>query len=123
MFFPPPTVIKAEVFSRIPDDLRAFEKPVFMHGAIRDSCIEGPSFDKAGNLYCVDIVYGRIYRFSPDGTVSQVLRYDGHPNGLKFNRDGIGFIADAKNGLMRFDRWPSPLSLSLHQPLASPFAD
>lgn len=103
MFFPPPTVIKAEVFSRIPDSLRSSDKPVFMHGAVRNCCIEGPSFDKAGNLYCVDIVYGRIYRVTPDGNVSQILRYDGHPNGLKFNREGIGFIADAKNGLMRFD--------------------
>lgn len=121
MFFPPPTVIKADVFCRIPDSLRTLDKPASLQGRVRTSCIEGPSFDKAGNLYCVDIVYGRIYRFTPDGAVSQVLRYDGSPNGLKFDRNGIGFIADARNGLMRFDPVAKTVEPFLTKAFGEPF--
>ena len=119
MLFPLPTVIKAEVFARIPDALRTLDKPVRLQGKVRNSCIEGPSFDKAGNLYCVDIAYDRIFRFAPDGAVSQVLRYEGRPNGLKFDRNGIGFIADAKNGLMRFD----PVAATVEPFLTSAFGE
>ncbi len=119
MFFPLPTVIQAEVFSRIPDELRQLDKPVRMHGRVRNSCIEGPSFDLEGNLYCVDIVYGNIYRFDPQGRAQAVLRYDGHPNGLKFDSTGMGFIADAKHGLMRFD----PRKATIEPYLASAFGE
>lgn len=47
MFAAPPE-LKAEVFARLPD-----------------SFLEGPSFDRAGNLYVVDIPYGRVFRISP----------------------------------------------------------
>jgi gluconolactonase len=103
MFFPLPIVIQADVFSRVPDEFRQMAHPVSMHGKVRNSCIEGPSFDLQGNLYCVDIVYGNIYRFDHDGRAELVLRYDGHPNGLKFDSKGMGFIADSMHGLMRFD--------------------
>ena len=45
--------------------------------------IEGPSFDADGNLYIVDIPFGRIFRIAPDGRWSLVVEYDGWPNGLK----------------------------------------
>lgn len=32
-----------------------------------DCFIEGPSFDKSGDLYVVDIPFGRIFRISRDG--------------------------------------------------------
>jgi gluconolactonase len=65
--------------------------------------LEGPSFDRAGNLYCVDIAHGRIFRTSPTGEVNVVTEYDGEPNGLKIHKDGRIFIADYKNGIMTVD--------------------
>src|SRR3546814_11694710 len=67
------------------------------------SFLEGPSFDREGNLYLVDIPYGRILRVAPDGTFSQVAEYDGWPNGLKIHKDGRIFIADHKIGIMVLD--------------------
>ncbi|WP_343583210.1 SMP-30/gluconolactonase/LRE family protein [Herbaspirillum sp.] len=68
-----------------------------------DCFIEGPSFDKEGNLYIVDIPYGRIFRISPECKWTQVAEYDGQPNGLKFHPDGRILIADYANGLMELD--------------------
>jgi gluconolactonase len=63
--------------------------------------LEGPAFDRAGNLYLVDIPYGRILRISPDGARwSVVAEYDGWPNGLAIHRDGRIFIADHRLGLL-----------------------
>jgi len=68
-----------------------------------DCFIEGPSFDRAGNLYFVDIPFGRVFRLSTRGTCDLVVQYDGWPNGLKIHKDGRVFIADYKNGLMVLD--------------------
>ena len=65
--------------------------------------LEGPSFDRGGNLWVTDIPNGRIARIAPDGAVTIVAEYDGEPNGLKIHRDGRIFIADHKHGLMRLD--------------------
>ena len=67
------------------------------------SFLEGPSFDRDGNLWCVDIPNGRILRMSPQGAFAVVAEYDGWPNGLKIHRDGRVFIADYKNGIMVLD--------------------
>src|SRR6185436_4719434 len=72
-------------------------------GAQVDSFLEGPSFDRDGNLWCVDIPNGRIFRVTPDGQFNAVAQYDGWPNGLKIHRDGRIFIADYKNGIMLLD--------------------
>ena len=72
-------------------------------GAAVDSFLEGPSFDRKGNLWCVDIPFGRIFRIDPKGEWELAAQYDGWPNGLKFHRDGTAYIADYKNGLMRLD--------------------
>jgi gluconolactonase len=72
-------------------------------GAHLDSFLEGPSFDRKGNLYCVDIPFGRIFRIDPKGRWDLVIQYDGWPNGLKIHRDGRIFIADYKRGLMLLD--------------------
>ena len=68
-----------------------------------DGFLEGPSFDREGNLYVTDIPYGRIFRISPDRAWSLVAEYDGWPNGLKIHRDGRIFITDYKHGLMVLD--------------------
>ena len=108
MYAAPPTV-KAEVFTRIPDHYR---KPGLLSeerlrsgkGTLAtDSYIEGPSFDRDGNLYLVDIAFGLIFRVSPSGDVTQLIEYDGEPNGLKIHRDGRIFVADHKNGILLLD--------------------
>jgi gluconolactonase len=75
----------------------------FGRGADLHSFLEGPSFDRAGNLYVTDIPYGRILRVTPAAEWEVVAEYDGWPNGLKFHRDGRAIIADHRRGLMALD--------------------
>lgn len=86
-----------------------------------DSFLEGPCFDRDGNLYVVDIPYGRIFRISPDGDFSLAIEYDGEPNGLKFRKDGLAFVADHKNGLMVFDPRTSKIEPFLDRPVLERF--
>ncbi|WP_411958593.1 SMP-30/gluconolactonase/LRE family protein [Paracoccus homiensis] len=65
--------------------------------------LEGPSFDRDGNLFCVDISHGRILKCDPQGNISVAVQYDGEPNGLKIHKDGRIFIADHAHGLMVLD--------------------
>lgn len=106
----PPKIIEAEVFMRLPEHLRRDKAADLTSWARQQhpgvpvaAFLEGPSFDRAGNLYCVDIAHGRIFRTSPDGTVSVVTEYDGEPNGLKIHKDGRIFVADYRNGIMTLD--------------------
>lgn len=107
MFFHPPKEIEAEIFARLPDSLRITGRRsgwAFGKGADHlHSFLEGPSFDREGNLYCVDIPYGRIFRISPDAEWQVVAEYDGWPNGLKIHQDGRILIADHRRGLMQLD--------------------
>jgi gluconolactonase len=106
--FAPPKIIQTEVFTRLPEEFRR-AAPDNEWGAAQPagspphSLLEGPSFDRDGNLWCVDIPNGRIFRVAPDGRFSLVAEYDGWPNGLKIHRDGRIFIADYKNGIMLLD--------------------
>jgi gluconolactonase len=102
-----PTIIEARVLSTMPHELR---RPVASEwadankaGAPVDSFIEGPSFDRAGNLYLADIPHGRILRVDPSLRWSVVAEYDGWPNGTAFHRDGSLWIADYRRGLLRLD--------------------
>jgi gluconolactonase len=105
--FAPPHVLHARVLTRLPEKFRRkracewadANKP----GHEIDSFLEGPSFDRAGNLYVVDIPFGRIFRISPALEWSLVAEYDGWPNGLAIHRDGSAWIADYQRGLMRLD--------------------
>ncbi len=104
----PPPVIKTEVFARLPDALQIKDRQsVWLEtlglGTGFGSFLEGPSFDRRGNLYVVDIPYGRVFRIPPDGSFHLVAEYDGEPNGLKIHKDGRIFIADHKNGIMLLD--------------------
>ena len=107
MYAAPPE-ITTEVFTRLPEHLRYRGEPndwvrVTRPGARLDSFLEGPSFDRAGNLYCVDVPYGRIFRISPDGSWTVAAEYAGEPNGLKIHRDGRIFIADHLEGILVMD--------------------
>ncbi len=108
MFFTPPKILETTVFTSIPADQLSpnpsnewtTTQPI---GSPYESLLEGPSFDGYGNLYCVDVINGRIIKFDPKGAFSTLLSYDGWPNGLKFHKDGRIFIADYKHGVMVFD--------------------
>jgi len=103
----PPRLIETRVFSAMPDEFRRKERTEWADanrpGAPTDCFIEGPSFDAEGNLYIVDIPFGRIFRISPDRKWSLIAEYDGWPNGLKISRDGRILVADYKHGLMELD--------------------
>src|ERR1700759_1113351 len=104
----PPVLIKTELFSTMPESFRRkggatawadANRP----GAPTDSFVEGPSFDASGNLYIVDIPFGRIFKITPDAQWSLASEYDGWPNGLKIARDGRILVADYMHGLMELD--------------------
>jgi gluconolactonase len=105
MFAAPP-VIDTEVFARLPEELRLGGETEWTRhrgsGPLH-SFLEGPSFDREGNLYCVDINHGRIFRITPDRQWHVVAHYAGNPNGLKIHRDGRLFVTDQKLGLLVFD--------------------
>jgi gluconolactonase len=105
--FAPPVRIKTEIHFRLPDRFRKKQRSDWSDpnrlGQEVDCFIEGPSFDRAGNLYFVDIPFGRIFRLAPAGDCALVAQYDGWPNGLKIHKDGHIFIADYKRGLVLLD--------------------
>jgi gluconolactonase len=104
----PPEVVETEVFTTMPQEFRRTgERSAWAEankgGQPVDSFIEGPAFDGEGNLYLVDIPFGRVFRVSPSGEWTLVVEYDGEPNGLKFHPDGRIIIADYRNGLVQLD--------------------
>jgi gluconolactonase len=105
--YPIPTPVETTIFASVPERFRKKKKTIWAEtnrgGEALDSFLEGPSFDRAGNLWVVDIPHGRIFRIAPDATWTLVTEYDGEPNGLKFDHKGRVFIADYKNGIMQLD--------------------
>lgn len=106
-WFATPETIPTRVFTTLPAE---FHNPRINDwtrankgDALIPSFIEGPAFDRDGNLYVADIPFGRIFRVSPDGQWTQIAEYDGWPNGLAIRPDGVILIADYKNGLMQLD--------------------
>ncbi|MDB5851654.1 MAG: SMP-30/gluconolactonase/LRE family protein [Rhodoferax sp.] len=106
--FAPPVRIQAEVFARLPEEFMVRGRKstwvdTQLHGAATPVFLEGPSFDLDGNLWVVDIPYGRIFKIDPQGRFTLMAEYDGEPNGLKFHPDGRAFIADYRRGIMVLD--------------------
>jgi gluconolactonase len=99
--------IEVQVFSAMPAKFRKKRRTAWSDpnraGAEVDGFLEGPSFDRKGNLWCVDIPFGRIFRIDPKGEWELAAQYDGWPNGLKIHKDGRIFIADYKEGLLQLD--------------------
>jgi gluconolactonase len=97
--------IQTEVFAELPASLRRSGTPPERLAAGKTavamgSFLEGPSFDRSGNLYVTDLAWGRIFRVSPDGKFSLHLEYDGEPNGIAIHKDGRLFVADHKLGIV-----------------------
>jgi gluconolactonase len=105
--FTPPIVIPARVLTRVPGSFRKVVRTDWCDankpGSEIDSFLEGPTFDRAGNLYVCDIPFGRIFRITPKLEWQLVTQYDGWPNGLAMHRDGSLWIADYRRGLMKLD--------------------
>ena len=100
-------MIETTVYAEIPEKFRRRNTPTEWatanrRGAAIDCFLEGPCFDERGNLYVVDIPFGRIFRISADRTWELVLEYSGEPNGLAMHPDGRLFITDYRNGLLSF---------------------
>ncbi len=107
--FAPPKDITATVWSRMPDSLRrpgarpAWAAVNVPSGEPVDCFLEGPVFDRHGNLYVVNLPFGEIFEITPDGEWSLAAEYDGWPNGLDIHKDGRIFVADYKHGIMVVD--------------------
>jgi gluconolactonase len=104
----PPLLIETKVFSSMPEKFRRKGVRTDWADANRpgqptDSFIEGPSFDEDGNLFVVDIPFGRIFKIAPDGQWSLAAEYQGWPNGLKVGADGRVLVADYRHGIMELD--------------------
>ncbi len=99
--------IKAEVHTALPGRFRKKGRNEWTEanrGGIEVECfLEGPSFDRDGNLWVVDIPFGRIFRIDARGDWDLVIQYDGWPNGMKIHRDGRLFICDYRRGLLVLD--------------------
>ena len=96
-----------EVFARLPEALRRHgEAPAWgaanHPGKELHSFLEGPSFDRAGNLYVVDIPYGRVFRVSSSGDFATVadLRRAYDPAWPTLDR-WVAYVAPALNQLLR----------------------
>lgn len=66
--------------------------------------LEGPAFDRHGNLFFVDWVRHSIMRRSPDGELREFYNTGGVPAGLAFHPDGSLWVADEGDeihGLLR----------------------
>jgi gluconolactonase len=105
--FQPVEKIKTEVFSTMPEKFRKKSRTGWSdpnrQGAEVECFLEGPSFDREGNLWFVDIPFGRVFRIDTKGEWELITQYDGWPNGLKFHKDGRAFICDYKAGLLALD--------------------
>src|SRR5258708_78273 len=96
--FAPPELIETEVFAEVPARLRKKGTPPERLAAGKSETpagcfLEGPAFDRAGNLYVVDLAYGRIFRISSKGVFETFAEYDGEPNGIAIHKDGRVCVA------------------------------
>ncbi|MEK9720097.1 MAG: SMP-30/gluconolactonase/LRE family protein [Quisquiliibacterium sp.] len=105
--FEAPRIIVAEVLTTMPEALQMHRRTDWATanrgGKPVASFIEGPAFDRQGNLYLSDIPNGRIFRIDQALRWELVAEYDGWPNGLAIHRDGGIWITDYRKGLLRLD--------------------
>jgi hypothetical protein len=99
-FYPAPPVIEAKLYVRIPDEKRCIGKETEWRGGFarqfQDIFLEGPVADNLGNLYVVDIPFGRVLKIDSDKNVTVAAEWDGEPNGLAATADGDFLVADYK---------------------------
>lgn len=72
----------------------AIAEPYFKVAEGGDMALEGPAFDREGNLFFLDIYGGRVLRLTPDRQLTAIYTdKDLHPAGLAIHKDGRIFIA------------------------------
>ncbi|WP_111498009.1 MULTISPECIES: SMP-30/gluconolactonase/LRE family protein [Marinobacter] len=60
--------------------------------------LEGPAFDRAGNLYFVEVFGGRVFKLTPERELSTILgENDLAPAGVAIHRNGRLYIAGLGN--------------------------
>jgi gluconolactonase len=106
--FAPPELVRTEVFAELPASLRKKEVNPDRVAAGKGptpagSFLEGPVFDREGNLYVVDLAFGRIFCITKEKEFKVAAEYDGEPNGLAIHRDGRIFVADHKLGILTLE--------------------
>ena len=76
--FQPLQLIETEVFATLPAKYRKKQYSDWAHpnrqGTEIECFLEGPSFDRDGNLWFVDCAFGRIFRADPKGNIELALQ-------------------------------------------------
>lgn len=126
VLFAAPPKITASVFAELPATFRTAqvspERVASGRSVPRHGCfLEGPAFDRDGNLYVTDIPFGRIFRIDPAGQFTLVAEYDGDPNGLAIDSEGRILIADYRQGLVELDAVRGTVSVLHHSYRAERF--
>lgn len=115
-FSPAPVDIHARIWVDLPKQLGWTKRDNALVqkfiGKPAHSFLEGPAFDRDGNLYVVNFAFGEVVKITPDGTASILCRYEGAPNGLQIGADGMIYITDRLKGVMRLD--PASGQIELH---------
>src|SRR5260370_33793944 len=90
--FQEPRKIEVRRFTSLPAKYRRKRRTAWSdpnrQGAALDSFLEGPSFDRQGNLWCVDIPFGRIFRINSKAERQLVTQDDGWPKERQIPCDG-----------------------------------
>ena len=125
MYAVPPSRMMS-IFASVPEKFHITNRPsswidVQLHGHPAPAFLEGPAFDAGGNLWVVDIPWGRLFKITPGGVVTCEFEYDGYPNGLAFAPDGRIYVTDAKKGLLVFDPVKQTMNTVIENVLAQPF--
>ncbi|MBT5072153.1 MAG: SMP-30/gluconolactonase/LRE family protein [Kordiimonadaceae bacterium] len=100
--------IIATLWSKLPQEFYYTGEPtpwvqMTRPGQNLHSFLEGPCFDNHGNMWLVDVPYGRIFKISPDGEWTLHKNYVGEPHSIKQKSDGNFILTDHKNGLLEYD--------------------
>lgn len=118
-FYPVPPTLTARLVAKVPSELYAQRETEWL---LRESWstptkstdgsastlkpppifLEGITTDTNGNLYVVDVPYGRVLKLDLHGSgqFSVVAEWDGEPNGLALRDDGTLVVADYKQGVV-----------------------
>jgi len=102
-----PTLM-ATPFARLPESYHFKGEPtewvkMTRPGQRLSSFFEGPCFDDDGNLWLVDIPYGRLFKINPQGIFDLAYAYDGEPHTIKHSTEQGFLLTDYKKGLLKFD--------------------
>jgi gluconolactonase len=65
--------------------------------------LEGPAFDRSGQLWVTGLESGAVLRIGTDGKCTEVAKAGQAINGSKFDARGRLLLTDAVRGLLRFD--------------------